>query len=138
MKSFDTFINDAESLNERSFQSLLKTGSVLTAARASKRYGDAAVKELQKVSSTLDKPIPNNAKDPKEERLERIEKSLLALSQGMISMRFQLGSITALATSAALLADKNSKQHKIKHSSYHFHSSDMPESLCKARTTMLK
>jgi len=61
MKSFDTFINDAESLNERSFQSLLKTGSVLTAARASKRYGDAAVKELQKVSSTLDKPIPNNA-----------------------------------------------------------------------------
>lgn len=115
MKSFDTFINDAESLNERSFQSLLKTGSVLTAARASKRYGDAAVKELQKVSSTLDKPIPNNAKDPKEERLERIEKSLLALLQGMISMRFQLGSITALATSAALLADKNSQQHKIKH-----------------------
>ena len=114
MKSFDTFIKDAEDLNEGSLQSLVKTGSVLTAARSSKRYGDAAVKELQKVSSILDKPIPNNAKDPTEKRLERIEKSIIALSQGMISMRFQLGSMTALATSAALLADKASKQHKIK------------------------
>ena len=114
MKSFNTFIKDVEGLNEGSFQSLLKTGSVLTAARSSKRHGDAAVKELQKVSSTFDKPIPNNAKDPTEERLERIEQSLLALSQGMISMRFQLGSMTALATSAALLADKASKSHKIK------------------------
>jgi len=114
MKGFDTFINDAEDLNEGSFQSLLKTGSVLTAARSSKRHGDEAVKELQKVSSTFDKTLSNSTKDPTEERLERIEKSLLALSQGMISMRFQLGSITALATSAALLADKASKQHKIK------------------------
>ena len=114
MKSFNTFINAAEDLNEGSIQSLLKTGTVLTAARSSKRYGDAAVKELQKVSSTFDKPIPNNAKNPTEKRLERIEKSIIALSQGMISMRFQLGSMTALATSAALLADRASKQHKIK------------------------
>ena len=32
MKSFNTFIKDADDLNEGSFQSLLKTGSVLTAA----------------------------------------------------------------------------------------------------------
>ena len=114
MKSFNTFIKDANDLNKGSFQSLLKTGSVLTAARSSERHGDEAVKELQKVSSTFDKPIPNNAKDPTEKRLERIEKSLLALSQGMISMRFQLGSMTALATSAALLADRASKSNKIK------------------------
>jgi len=111
MKCFKTHIEETEELeqlDEALLRNLVRTGSVLANAKASKRHGDTAVKHLNIVYSILSKPLPQNS-DPTDVRLERIEKSLEQMAQAMISTRRQLGALTALSTSAALLSDSAAK-----------------------------
>lgn len=116
MKRLTTHISEAEALeqlDEGLLRNLVRTGSVLANANASKRHGDTAVGHLKNVSSILSKPIPQNS-DPTDARLERIEKSLEQMAQAMLATRFQIGSTVAIATSAALLADTATKAIKKK------------------------
>lgn len=112
MKRLTTHIEETEALeqlDEGLLRNLVRTGSVLVNATQAKRHGDTAVKHLKNVSAILSKPIPQNS-DPTDARLERIEKSLDQLAQAMLATRNQIGSTTAVATSAALLADSANKR----------------------------
>ena len=111
MKRLTTHISETEGLeqlDEGLLRNLVRTGSVLANANASKRHGDIAVKHLKNVSSILSKPIPQNS-DPADARLERIEKSLEQMAMAMLAMRGQIGAIGAISTSSALLADTASR-----------------------------
>ena len=112
MKRLTTHIEETEALeqlDEGLLRNLVRTGSVLANANASKRHGDTAVKHLKNVSSILNKPIPQNS-DSTDARLERIEKSLEQMAQAMMATRSQIGSVGAISTSAALLADTTNKK----------------------------
>ena len=116
MKRLTTHISEAEALeqlDEGLLRNLVRTGSVLANANASKRHGDTAVGHLKNVSSILSNPIPQNS-DPTDARLERIEKSLEQMAMAMVATRGQIGSVGAISTSAALLADTATKAIKKK------------------------
>lgn len=116
MKRLKTHIEETEALeqlDEGLLRNLVRTGSVLANANASKRHGDNAVKYLKNVSSILGKPIPQNS-DPMDARLERIEKSLEQMAMAMLAMRAQIGAVGAISTSSALLADTATKAIKKK------------------------
>ena len=111
MKRLTTHIEETEALeqlDEGLLRNLVRTGSVLANANASKRHGDIAVKHLKNVSSILSKPIPQNS-DPADARLERIEKSLEHMALAMIATRGQIGAVGSISASSALLADTVSK-----------------------------
>jgi aldehyde:ferredoxin oxidoreductase len=112
MKFFKTHIQEKEAqeqLDEALLRNLVRTGSVLANANASKRHGDTAVKHLKNVKSILNKPIPQNSDAQMDARLERIEKSLEHMAMAMIATRSQIGAVGSISTSSALLADTVSK-----------------------------
>jgi len=116
MKRLTTHIEETEALeqlDEGLLRNLVRTGSVLANANASKRHGDTAVKHLKNVSSILSKPLPQNS-DSTDARLERIEKSLEQMAMAMIATRAQIGSVGAISTSGALFADSATKAIKKK------------------------
>lgn len=111
MKCFKTHIEEKEKLeqlDEALLRNLVRTGSVLANANASKRYGDTAVKHLKNVSTILSKPLPQNTA-PIDARLERIEKSLERMAKAMIFTRLQIGAVGSISTSSASLADTATK-----------------------------
>ena len=110
MKSLKAYTDEAKKLEEGFLRNSVRIGSVLASANASKRHGNSANTHLQNASAILSKPISNASKDPTTERLEKIENGLLAISKALIAMRYQIGSTTAVATSAALLADSANKR----------------------------
>lgn len=112
MKRLTTHIEETEALeqlDEGLLRNLVRTGSVLANANASKRHGDIAVRHLKNVSSIQSKPIPQNS-DPTDARLERIEKSLEQMAMAMVATRGQIGAVGAISTSSALLADTTNKK----------------------------
>ena len=111
MKRLTTHIEETEALeqlDEALLRNLVRTGSFLANANASKRHGDTAVKHLKNVKSILIKPIPQNS-DSTDARLDRIEKSLEHMAMAMIATRSQIGAVGSISTSSALLADTVSK-----------------------------
>ena len=111
MKSFKTHIQQTEAqeqLDEALLRNLIRTGSVLANANASKRHGDTAVKHLKNVKSILNIPIPQNL-DSTDARLNRVEKSLEHMAIAMIATRGQIGAVGSISASSALLADTVSK-----------------------------
>jgi len=117
MKRLKTHIEETEALEnleEGLLRSLVRTGSVLANANASKRHGDIAVKHLKNVLSILSKPISSSSKDPTAERLNKIENGLFELAKALIAFRYQSGATTGVATSAALLASNAAKYLKKK------------------------
>ena len=108
MKRFSMYVaeNDVqERLEERFVRGYTRSGVVIAHATASKRHGDAAVKHLNSVSTMLNAPVPPSSNQI-ELRLERVERSLEAISLALKAMRSQIGSAVLVATSGALLADK--------------------------------
>lgn len=109
MKRLTTHIEETEALEEGLLRNLVRTGSVLANATQAKRHGNTAVRHLKNVTSILGKPIPLEA-DATDARLERIEKSLELMAQAMMATRSQIGSVGAISTAAALLADTTNKK----------------------------
>ena len=108
MRSFNELRQDEDlpTLEER----FLKIGSVLVSSAQSRRFGNMAVTYLKKGLNILNKPVPDTAEDSVDQRLEKIEKSLAEICNALISIRGQIGGATGVATSAALFADKATKQ----------------------------
>lgn len=114
IEPFKSHITEQEQLDEKLIRTLVRTGAVIASANTSKRYGDTAVKHLKSVSTIIKKPTSSDSRVQTDERLDKLEQSLLAMSEALIAMRFQIGSLTSVATSAALLADTAAKETNIK------------------------
>ncbi len=61
----------------------------------------SSVIELQqrRLRSNIQTAISSNSRDQTDERLDKLEQSLLAMSEALIAMRFQIGSLTSVVTS---------------------------------------
>jgi len=88
---------DPEYLEER----LLRKGAGLVYARQSKKHGDDATKHFNAANNHLNRPA-----NTMEDQLNNLTNAMNETNQGLIKLRDQNGSITALALVGVLLSEK--------------------------------
>jgi len=95
MKSFKEHI-EAEQLDER----IIRKGAVTAYASSGKRHGDDAVKRYQTAKRLLTTNIEGKSS---EEKVDIILAALVQISDGLISNRKQIGSVSAQITATTVL-----------------------------------
>jgi len=95
MRSFKEHI-EAEQLEER----VIRKGAVTAYASSGKRHGDDAVKRYQTAKRLLTTNIVSKST---EEKVDIIIAALVQISDGLISNRKQIGSVSAQITAVSLL-----------------------------------
>jgi len=95
MKSFKEHI-EAEHLDER----IIRKGAVTAYASSGKRHGDDAVKRYQTAKRLLTTNIESKST---EEKVDVIIAALVQISDGLVSNRQQIGSVSAQITAVSLL-----------------------------------
>ena len=108
MKSWQE-IRDSESsdLNENR---LIRKGLGLAFSSQSKTHGDNAVKKYNQMSQVLSGSVKDGDVDT---RLERIEKSLVSLSEGLTDTRKQIGSLVSMVNVLILMNERTDQQMKM-------------------------
>lgn len=106
MITFKEYRSNAEDLNE----GWVRKGLGLAYSRASKTHGDKATQDFTSMKRRLTPSLPKDADYP--ERIDRIEKSLVDLSDGMINLRKQIGSLVAMVNIAILLNERTDTELK--------------------------
>ena len=102
MKSFEEFLTEQEQLEE----GIIRTGAIASYGAQSRTYGDEAVRAFRSGQETLRRGAGELTA---EERLERIEKALDALFDGLIKKRHQIGAGVAVDVAGHMLAAKARK-----------------------------
>jgi len=95
MKSFKEHI-EAKQLDER----IIRKGAVAAYASSGKRHGDDAVKRYQTAKRLLTTNIDSKST---EEKVDIIIAALVQISDGLISNRKQIGSVSAQITATTVL-----------------------------------
>ena len=95
MRSFREHI-EAEQLDER----IIRKGAVAAYASSGKRHGDDAVKRYQNAKRLLTTNIGSKST---EEKVDIILAALVQISDGLISNRLQIGSVSAQITATTVL-----------------------------------
>lgn len=95
MKSFKEHI-EVEQLEER----IIRKGAVAAYASSGKRHGANAVKSYQTAKRLLTTNIESKST---EEKVDIIVAALVQISDGLISNRQQIGSVSAQVTAVSLL-----------------------------------
>jgi hypothetical protein len=104
MKSFEEFLAEEEQQLE---EGIIRTGAIMSYGAQSRKAGDDAVRAFRNGQEALRR---GSGELSSEERLERIEKALDALFDGLIKQRQQIGASTAASVAGHMLAAKSRKQ----------------------------
>lgn len=86
---------------------VIRTGSITALSTQSKRYGDRSVIDFKSGKGVL---IGSKGETSIDDRLDRIEKSLGHLLDGLINQRKQIGGHVGVSTVGHLLARKSNKR----------------------------
>jgi hypothetical protein len=105
MMWFKDFMDDEELQEGR----LIRKGLGLLYSRQSKSYGDKSVQHFNRVKQELSKPVPDGDLD---QRLDNLEKGFIELSQGMVQLRNQIGSLVSMVNISILLSERTDQQMK--------------------------
>ena len=105
MMGFKDFMDDEELQEGR----LIRKGLGLLYSRQSKSYGDKSVQHFNRVKQELSKPVPDGDLD---QRLDNLEKGFIVLSQGMVQLRNQIGSLVSMVNISILLSERTDQQMK--------------------------
>ena len=105
MMGFKDFMDDEELQEGR----LIRKGLGLLYSRQSKSYGDKSVQHFKRVKQELSKPVPDGDLD---QRLDNLEKGFIELSQGMVQLRNQIGSLVSMVNISILLSERTDQQMK--------------------------
>ena len=97
MKSFEEFLAEQKQLEE----GIVRAGSIALYGAQSRRYGDEAVRAFKNGQEALRR---GSHEKTAEERLERIERALDALFDGLIKQRQQIGAGVAVDVAGHMLA----------------------------------
>ena len=103
MMGFKDFMDDEELQEGR----LIRKGLGLLYSRQSKSYGDKSVQHFNRVKQELSKPVPDGDLD---QRLDNLEKGFIELSQGMVQLRNQIGSLVSMVNISILLSERTDQQ----------------------------
>lgn len=111
MMGFKDFLDDEDLLNDEDLQEgrLVRKGLGLLYSRQSKTFGDKSVQHFNRVKQELSKPVPDG---DLEKRLDKIEKGFIELSQGMIQLRNQVGSLVSMVNISILLSERTDREIK--------------------------
>lgn len=90
MKSFEEFLADEEQQLE---EGVIRTGAIVSYGAQSRKHGEEAVRAFRSGQEMLRR---GSREQTAEERLERIEKALDALFDGLIKQRQQIGAGVAV------------------------------------------
>ena len=105
MMGFKDFMDDEELQEGR----LIRKGLGLLYSRQSKSYGDKSVQHFNRVKQELSKPVPDGDLD---QRLDNLEKGFIELSQGMVQLRNQIGSLVSMVNISNLRSERTDQQMK--------------------------
>ena len=105
MMGFKDFMDDEELQEGR----LIRKGLGLLYSRQSKSYGDKSVQHFNRVKQELSKPVPEGDLD---KRLDNLEKGFIELSEGMVQLRYQIGSLVSMVNISILLSERTDQQMK--------------------------
>ena len=105
MMGFKDFMDDEELQEGR----LIRKGLGLLYSRQSKSYGDKSVQHFNRVKQELSKPVPEGDLD---KRLDNLEKGFIELSEGMVQLRNQIGSLVSMVNISILLSERTDQQMK--------------------------
>jgi hypothetical protein len=108
---FKDFMDDEDLLHGEELQEgrLIRKGLGLLYSRQSKSYGDKSVQHFNRVKQELSKPVPDGDLD---QRLDNLEKGFIELSQGMVQLRNQIGSLVSMVNISILLSERTDQQMK--------------------------
>jgi hypothetical protein len=95
MMGFRQFISQTTDLEE----TIIRKGAVALYAARGKSFGDAAVKQFQTVVHGVS-TLPHTSTD--RDRIDLLVKSLSSTANGLINLRYQIGSVSAQITAANL------------------------------------
>ena len=96
MMKFKQFVTEQEKLEER----VLRKGVVATYAAQGKRHGDTAIQHYNNAKPPFTGTLKNSSPDKK---LEGLIKIILAMNDGLIATRHQIGSVSAQITALSVL-----------------------------------
>jgi len=105
MMGFKDFMDDEELQEGR----LIRKGLGLLYSRQSKTFGDKSVQHFNRVKQELSKPVPEGDLD---KRLDNLEKGFIELSEGMVQLRNQIGSLVSMVNISILLSERTDQQMK--------------------------
>ena len=111
MMGFKDFMDDEDLVHDEELQEgrLIRKGLGLLYSRQSKSYGDKSVQHFNRVKQELSKPVPDGDLD---QRLDNLEKGFIELSQGMVQLRNQIGSLVSMVNISILLSERTDQQMK--------------------------
>ena len=111
MMGFKDFMDNEDLLHDEDLQEgrLVRKGLGLLYSRQSKTFGDKSVQHFNRVKQELSKPVPDG---DLEKRLDNLEKGFIELSQGMIQLRNQIGSLVGMVNISILMSERTDKQMK--------------------------
>ena len=111
MMRFKDFMDDEGLLNDEDLQEgrLVRKGLGLLYSRQSKTFGDKSVQHFNRVKQELSKPVPEGDLD---KRLDNLEKGFIELSEGMVQLRNQIGSLVSMVNISILLSERTDQQMK--------------------------
>ena len=111
MMGFKDFMDDEDLVHDEELQEgrLIRKGLGLLYSRQSKSYGDKSVQHFNRVKQELSKPVPEGDLD---KRLDNLEKGFIELSEGMVQLRNQIGSLVSMVNISILLSERTDQQMK--------------------------
>lgn len=105
MMSFKEHMDESEVLEE----GVIRKGLGLVYGRQSKTHGDSAKQHFDRVKT---RHTPVRVGEDLDDRLLRIEKSLIDFAEGMVDIRKQIGSLVSMVNVVILLNERNDKEIK--------------------------
>jgi hypothetical protein len=111
MMGFKDFMDNEDLLHDEDLQEgrLVRKGLGLLYSRQSKTFGDKSVQHFNRVKQELSKPVPEGDLD---KRLDNLEKGFIELSEGMVQLRNQIGSLVSMVNISILLSERTDQQMK--------------------------
>ena len=111
MMGFKDFMDNEDLLYDEDLQEgrLVRKGLGLLYSRQSKTFGDKSVQHFNRVKQELSKPVPEGDLD---KRLDNLEKGFIELSEGMVQLRNQIGSLVSMVNISILLSERTDQQMK--------------------------
>lgn len=96
MMKFKQFVAEQDNLEER----LVRKGVVATYATQGKRHGDKAIQHYNNTKTAFTSSLNKSSTD---EKVDSLIKVILAMNDGLISTRHQIGSVSAQITALSVL-----------------------------------
>lgn len=110
MKSFHEFRGEGDIDLQES--RLIRKGLGLTFSSASRGHGNKSVQHFKNSQQELSRMVPATDKDNLEVRMNKIEKGLVEMSEGLISIRHQIGSLVSMVNIVILMNERSDSQFK--------------------------